>query len=60
MATILIVDDNEGMRDFLRTALERAGHNVIEAANGFGALELLHQSPNVVVTDIIMPDMEGI
>lgn len=60
MPNILIVDDDDAIREFLRDALERAGYQVIEAANGFLALELLDRSVDLVITDIIMPDMEGI
>ena len=44
MAKILVVDDDEHMRFFLRKAVERAGHEVLEADNGLVADELLSRN----------------
>lgn len=62
MATILLVDDDEAFRSMLRRTLERAGYVVTEAADGRAALRALSGGATVdlVITDIIMPDMEGI
>jgi CheY-like chemotaxis protein len=61
MARILIVDDDEQIRTMLRATLERAGHEVTEAPDGRQALSLYQQLPaDVVLADIIMPEMEGI
>ena len=61
MARILVVDDNEQMRRTLRRTLERAEHSVTEAADGRAALKLyVAQSPDLVITDIVMPEREGI
>ncbi len=58
---ILIVDDNDEMRELLRLILETACHEIVEAANGRIALDLLGATPvDLVITDIIMPEMEGI
>jgi CheY-like chemotaxis protein len=58
---ILVVDDNDQMRELLRLILETAGHEILEAANGKIALDLLKTTPaELVITDIIMPEMEGI
>lgn len=58
---ILVVDDNEQMRKMLGLLLERAGHEVLETANGKLAMNLLKRGPvDLVITDIIMPEMEGI
>ncbi len=58
---ILIVDDNDELRELLRLILESAGHEIVEAANGKIALDLLKTTPvELVITDIIMPEMEGI
>lgn len=58
---ILVVDDNEQMRELLRLILETAGHEIAEAADGKVALDLLGAAPaELVITDIIMPEMEGI
>ena len=61
MATLLLVDDDEAFRSMLRRALQRRGHDVIEAAEGGAALSALSGATvDLVITDIIMPDMEGI
>ena len=61
MATILVVDDDEAFRSVLRRTLVRAGYNVREAADGAAALKSLTDTTvELVITDIIMPNMEGI
>ena len=61
MASILIVDDELSMREFLRILLEKEGHEVATAANGNVALELSgRQTFDLVVTDIRMPGMTGL
>lgn len=61
MALVLVVDDEPLMRRTLRTALERAGHEVEEAKDGNEALKKFSSlSPDLVLTDIVMPDREGV
>ena len=61
MATILIIDDEEIIRVLLRSALEAEGYEVTEAANGREGLELYRQTPtNLVITDIVMPELNGL
>ncbi len=61
MATILVIDDEELIRTLLRSALEGAGHEVIEARNGRVGLELYRQRPaDLVITDILMPELNGL
>jgi two-component system response regulator (stage 0 sporulation protein F) len=61
MATILVIDDQESIRTLLRTVLEGAGHEVMEAPNGRLGLALYRERPaDVVITDIDMPEMNGI
>jgi two-component system response regulator (stage 0 sporulation protein F) len=61
MATILIIDDEEFVRALLRSALEAAGYDVTEAANGRQGLELYrHRPTDLVITDILMPEMNGL
>jgi two-component system, NtrC family, response regulator AtoC len=56
MARILVVDDEEGLRDFVIEALERDGHRAIGAENGQAALVALgRQSFDLMVTDLRMP-----
>ena len=61
MARILIIEDDELVRDTLRDMLETAGHEVLEAADGGQGLATYRENPaDVVITDIIMPDKEGV
>lgn len=58
--TVLTVDDSRTMRDMLRLALDMAGFNVTQAEDGLHGLEVLKQRrPDVIVTDINMPRMDG-
>jgi CheY-like chemotaxis protein len=60
MARVLIVDDDQGLRKFIRVVLERAGHHVTEAEDGRRGVEAVEESvPDLVITDLIMP-VEGI
>src|SRR5262245_37665898 len=60
MATILIVDDSQPNRLYLRTLLRPGGHRLLEAADGAQALELVGQEqPDLVISDILMPTMDG-
>lgn len=61
MARILIIDDDTAMRHAMRATLERQGHQVAEAGDGKAGLKAYHESVfDLVVTDIIMPGMEGL
>lgn len=60
MKQILLVDDEAMVRRVLRVALEKAGFAVETAANGEEALTSLRErSPDVLITDIEMPRMDG-
>ncbi len=60
-ATILIIDDEEPIRALLRFALEAAGYEVTEAANGRQGLDLYRQRPtDLVITDMLMPELNGL
>lgn len=60
MATILIVDDEEPVRDFLAHMLADAGHRTLQAIHGAAALEAIDQErPDLVVSDIMMPVLNG-
>ena len=59
--SVLIVDDDAKIRDFLRSVLEAQGYQVQETSDGSEALAKIRQNcPDVVLTDIVMPDVEGI
>jgi CheY-like chemotaxis protein len=61
MPHILIVDDEEQIREVLRTVLERVGYTVEEAENGNIAVDYCqNHDVDLVVTDIIMPEKGGI
>ncbi|MEE2691098.1 MAG: response regulator [Pseudomonadota bacterium] len=61
MAAILLAEDDESMRRFLKKALERAGHVVVDASQGDEALtELQLREFDLLLTDIVMPVMDGI
>lgn len=61
MAHVLVVDDDEGIRETLRFALEDANHIVHEATDGIAALDTLRKSklPMVVLLDLMMPGLDG-
>ena len=60
MKCILIVDDEPHVIRVLRMALEQSGYRVDDAANGIQAMEYLgRQTPDLVITDIDMPRMDG-
>jgi len=59
---ILIVDDDQDIRDALADTLARRGFDVITAANGREALELIRTvatAPSVILLDLMMPVMDG-
>ncbi|MEE4212223.1 MAG: response regulator [Parvularcula sp.] len=61
MAAILLAEDDQSMRAFLKRALERAGHVVVDASQGDEALnELQLREFDLLLTDIVMPVMDGI
>jgi pilus assembly protein CpaE len=58
---ILIVDDDVETLNFLRVLLNREGYEVVEAQNGTEALNLAQSTaPNLIVLDIMMPDIDGL
>lgn len=61
MAKILLVEDDDLVRDMLMQVLQRASHQVFTAANGEEATDALKKNePDIMVTDIIMPKKSGI
>ena len=57
---VLIVEDDQKLRELERRTLEKAGWNVCEAANGKLALERIKQEcPKLILLDLIMPEMNG-
>ena len=61
MAKILLAEDDDDMRRFLVRALEKAGHDVTSFAEGASAYEEVKQATfDLLLTDIVMPEMDGI
>lgn len=61
MARILLAEDDESMRRFLARALEHAGHEVVAYGRGDEAYaRLQHDVFDILLTDIVMPEMDGI
>ncbi|HZC55330.1 MAG TPA: response regulator transcription factor, partial [Xanthobacteraceae bacterium] len=56
---VLVVDDEPPIRKLLRMGLSAHGYQILEAPNGKTALELLAQSPDLVILDLGLPDIEG-
>lgn len=59
-ATVLVIEDESDLRRLLRLVLERAGHVVVDAANGRAGLRAFHEvRPDLVLLDIGLPDLDG-
>jgi two-component system cell cycle sensor histidine kinase/response regulator CckA len=59
--TVLVVDDQDIVRDVIRITLERAGYTVLEAASPSAAIELVRGNGaiDLLVTDVVMPEMDA-
>jgi CheY-like chemotaxis protein len=61
MATILLVEDNDDLRDTIRLRLEADGHRVVEAADGNEAVQCWKShKPDLVITDFRIPHLNGL
>ena len=61
MPSVLVVDDQDQVRQLIRETLEQAGYEVIEARDGKEGLERYRaKSPDLVIMDILMPDQDGL
>jgi DNA-binding NtrC family response regulator len=59
--SILVVDDEPGIRELLSLMLEAAGHTVRTAEDGMQAPKVLaNQSVDIVITDLLMPERDGL
>ncbi|MBL8816247.1 MAG: PAS domain S-box protein [Planctomyces sp.] len=61
--TILIVEDEPGVRQMIRISLEACGYDILEAEDPNDAMELLREQPcqiDLLVSDIVMPGMNGL
>jgi two-component system, cell cycle sensor histidine kinase and response regulator CckA len=60
--TVLVAEDQDGVRALIQRGLERAGYRVMEAADGAEALRLFERDPaaiDLLLTDVVMPGMGG-
>ena len=61
MNKVLVVDDNNDIREILRTVLELWGYEVCDAEGGVSGLRTLHEeNPDILLLDYNMPDMNGV
>ena len=59
--SVLIIEDDEFVKNMLRQTFKQAGYEVATASNGRIGIQLYQSEPfDIVITDLIMPDMEGI
>ena len=59
---MLLVEDEEVVRNFAARALKRQGYKVLEASSGVEALEVMEKNKgkiDIVVSDVVMPEMDG-
>lgn len=59
MPRILIIDDDTAVRATVRLALERAGYETVEAADGREGIRML-EGVDLVITDLLMPEVDGV
>jgi DNA-binding response OmpR family regulator len=58
---ILVIDDDDGSRCLIENALQFDGHQVQVATNGVSGMRLMRlERPDIVITDILMPDQDGL
>jgi DNA-binding NtrC family response regulator len=59
-ATILVVDDEQGIREMLQQAFSEEGYHVLTAENAIQAMDLIEAgTPDLVVSDVMMPVLDG-
>jgi two-component system KDP operon response regulator KdpE len=56
---VLVIDDEPPIRKLLRMGLSTQGYEIIEAANGKTALDLLSEKPALIILDLGLPDIQG-
>ena len=57
---ILIVDDEKDILEFLSYNLQKEGFEIFTASNGSTALKIAKKVPNLIILDVMMPEMDGI
>lgn len=60
MGKILVIDDEEQIRDTIKECLEAKGYSVLQAENGVNGLRIANETElDVIVLDLMMPRMDG-
>lgn len=60
MAKIIVIEDEEALRQLIVEELEDAGHQTLEAGDGAAGLStIIEESPDIIISDISMPRMDG-
>lgn len=60
MVSILVLEDEEALKEVITILLSRAGYKVEAASNGIEGLEVLENfKPDLIISDIMMPEMDG-
>src|ERR1041384_4219169 len=60
MKTILLIEDNEDIRENMSEIMELAGYNILTAPNGKeGVTKAIEQKPDLIICDIMMPVLDG-
>jgi CheY-like chemotaxis protein len=58
---VLVIDDNEMIREALREMLSQAGYSILEAADGKSGIQIIAQHPiDLIITDLFMPEADGL
>lgn len=61
MSSVVLIDDDDLLRESIKQVLISNGHKVSDADNGKSGLELIKfLKPDVIITDIVMPEMDGL
>lgn len=57
---VLVVEDDPACRDLISEILADAGYDCLQADGGRGAIKLMARQPDVLLTDLLMPDKDGV
>ena len=60
MEKILIIEDDSDIRKILKIYLKGESYEVLEASNGVEAMEQLDKQPDLVILDLMLPDIDGL
>ena len=57
--TVMIVEDDQDIREVITILLRREGYSTLQAENGQKALEMVHKKPDLIILDVMLPDLDG-